>query len=479
MSHLTKIIATIGPASDSPEKIKQLIDLGVDIFRFNFKHNSVDWHEQRIKLINQINQQLGKHIGTLIDLQGPEIRLMLPYSPMPIDKDELIPIKTDFQTGEHLDKFVHFTTPEITAHLTAGDVVMADDGQLEFEVVRKDDQTFLRSKQAGELLDKKTINFPGLKLDFYQLIERDLEGIKLAERHQIDYVALSFVRTADDIRTLRQAMDEYQLQSQIIAKIENQQAIEHLDEIIYAADGIMVARGDLGVELPLEQVPYLTRKIIRSSIEHGKPVITATQMLQSMIEHPYPTRAEISDIATAIYSYTDAIMLSGETAVGKYPDKAVAIMRRTADFNEVQDISDIRIKFKLTIHSQTQMLAAAAYNLYLNLKSQQQPISAFVVFTRSGRTAKILSSFKPKVPIIAVCPEREIAESLSLYFAIHPFVQAEGEPNQAVRREDIQATVKKLVQANLLPAGQHVIALYGDYWSVKGGTSTIKLLATA
>jgi pyruvate kinase len=300
MNKLTKIIATIGPACDSPEQLTQLIKLGVNVFRFNFKHNTVAWHSERINRVNEAANKLKVKIGTLIDLQGPEIRLKMPVDSLNLKSGtEIILSEKVFvkpQAGFSL------THPSIIPHLKKDQTILADDGVFRFMVISSSrSECRLRVINGGQLGNNKTLNFPGASFPLPVLIERDLEGLQLAAKYEIDYIALSFVRDATDILVLKKELKKNKIKSQIVAKIETEQAINNLDSIINQADAVMVARGDLGVEMSLEQVPYYQKLIIQKCLLKRKAVITATQMLQSMIANPFPTRAEVSDIANAVW----------------------------------------------------------------------------------------------------------------------------------------------------------------------------------
>jgi pyruvate kinase len=475
MQRLTKIIATIGPACETEEQIAELIKAGVNVFRFNFKHNSVEWHNDMIQRVTKVSKQVGIRVGTLIDLQGPEIRIN-----MPVDAIDLT-IGEEVEFGESVfktkNKGFSISHPDIIQHLTDGQRLVADDGEFDFTVVKRDGQTFLRSESEGTLKHRKTLNIPGADFPFPVLIERDFDGLKLVKANDIDYVALSFVRSRSDIEVLREEMNKHDVKAKIIAKIETKKSLEDLDGIIEAADGAMVARGDLGVELPLEQVPYYQKQIIKTCIEKGKPVITATQMLQTMIEHPLPTRAEISDVANATYDLTDAVMLSGETANGKYPLKAVTAMRRTISFNEVKFLNDTRIKYNLTIDEKSDLICDAAYDLYLEAEKHNHQIAGIVVFTLTGKTAEILSSYRPNIPIYALCNNQKTADGLSLMYGVYPVVEGKKyRDNVRVTHSHVLAGLKYLTQKELIEQGHSYIVLYGDFWAENGGVSTIKLI---
>ncbi len=476
---LTKIVATIGPVTESEEMIERLISEGVNIFRFNFKHNTMDWHSERIERVNKVAKHMGLSVGTLIDLQGPEIRINMPTDFIEVHKNDLLLFGQE--AFESKEKGLSISHPEIIEHLTEGQKLLADDGVFTFYVQKKDGKVYLHCESDGKLLNKKSLNIPGADFPFPVLVERDFEGLQVAARNEVDYVALSFVRTATDLQVVRSEMDKYKVHAKIVAKIETKKAIDNLDEIIDYTDAVMVARGDLGVELPIEQVPHHQKVIIKKCLEKGIPVITATQMLQSMVDNPYPTRAEVSDIANATYDFTDAIMLSGETASGKYPVEAVMSMQKTAKYNEQMNMCpDIRTKFDFKIKDQTDIMCDAAYSVYLSSLEEENDIQAFVVFTETGRTAQALSRYRPKVPVYAITPDSEIAESLTICYGVTPIPGDQVDLDEKeVDKVGIMKTIHFLFEHKYITFGQKVIILHGDIWGVEGGTSTVKILQVA
>lgn len=473
---LTKIIATIGPASDSEEMIEKLINAGVNVFRFNFKHGTVEWHDERIQRVNQVAQRLQVPIGTLLDLQGPELRLRMKEDSMELtDGEEILLDPTDLTSSE---KAITITHPNIISELHQGQVMIADDGKFRFEVTQRDGKVYLRSQTTGKLGNRKTLNIPGADFTFPVLIDRDYEGLKMAERLNIDYVALSFVRSESDMDTIRDEMNKLNVKSLLVAKIETEKSLHELPGIVNKSDAIMVARGDLGVELPLEQVPYYTRQIIMECLIKGKPVITATQMIETMMENPYPTRAEVSDIANATYSLTDAVMLSGETASGKYPHLAVSAMAKTVMYNELRIEGDTRNHVKFEIKDQTDMICDAAYNLLLSTQRKGNQIGGFIIFTHSGNTARRLAMFRPRIPVFAICPNQIAVEKLTLNFGVHPILHPQIEDTSvAVTYEHIKGILEILCQSKTIEAGKQYIVLFGDYWAVQGGSSTLKIVS--
>ncbi len=473
MNKLTKIIATIGPSSDSPEMIETLINKGVNIFRFNFKHNTVEWHSERIVRVNKVAEKMGVRVGTLIDLQGPELRINMPVESIDLAEGEVLVFGQE--AFEKNKKGFSITHPHIIEYLKEGQQIIADDGAFTFHVVKKGKQTLLQSETTGVLKTRKTLNIPGADFPFPVLIERDFDGLKLASRHEIDFIALSFVRSANDITVVREEMKTHKVKGKIVAKIETQKALDDLDKIIEATDGVMVARGDLGVEIPIEQVPFYQKKMIKECIMHGKFVITATQMLQSMIDYPYPTRAEVSDIANAIYDNTDAIMLSGETANGKYPVKAVEMMNRTALFYEPKVETDMREIVTYSVTDSTTMMCNSAYNLYKQHLHSNEPIVGFVVFSQSGKTAETLSTYRPKAPIFAFSPTDAICDLLTINFGVTAFEFAFDKADEVVMVE-INKAVDMLRKQKLIDKKGKVIVIHGDHWGRGSGATTLRVV---
>lgn len=475
MQKLTKIIATIGPVTDSPEMIEKLIRAGVSIFRFNFKHSSTEWHNERMIRVNQVAEKMGVSVGTLIDLQGPEIRINMPDDHIDIKiGDKLLFGESIFKRTSPDVKGFSISHPDIIKHLTEGQVIIADDGAFRFHVEKAGSEWYLISESKGTLKQRKSMNIPGADFPFPVLVDRDLEGLKLAIKGEVDFVALSFVRTSEDMRIVRREMKKFDMTAKLVSKIETQKALDDIDGIIDESDALMVARGDLGVELPIEQVPFHQKNLIKKCIEKGVPVITATQMLQSMIDNPYPTRAEVSDVANATYDLTDAVMLSGETASGAYPLETVEMMNKTVMFNENKILDDTRRRFNYPTKDQEEVICDAAYNVYLKSMDSFQ---AFVVFTKSGRTAQLVSRYRSKLPIIAITPSKIVADSLTIQYGVYPiltdYIPTE---NQDVMHGDIKESIKYLISKKILQHDKKIIVLHGDVWGTKGGTSTIKIM---
>ena len=476
-TEFTKIIATIGPASESPEMIKKLIEEGVNVFRFNLKHNELDWHKEKISLVKKIAGEMDRAIGTLIDLQGPEIRLITPQmGEVQITKGEHIVIKKKTKDNETFC----LTDDVVLSYMEKGQKIVVDDGKFQFEVTKASaSEVVLESHSNGLLKTRKTLNVPGVYFPLAAITERDKEAITGFVKSPVDFVALSFVRTAQDVFDLKKFMDKVGFSGRVISKIETKLAIDNLDEIIDASEGIMVARGDLGVELPLEQVPYYQKIMIKKCIERGFPVITATQMIHSMIDRPFPTRAEISDIANAAFDLTDMVMLSEESAAGQYPLEAVNTMKKTIVFNEKSVlVKDTRSVFDFISVDAEEMLCDTAYNLYLQFHKKNFNFGGFVVFTESGRTARKLSRYRAQAPIYCFAPNEKVRDSLTVNYAVTPFVQPtifkKGLP---VKLDDMKNAISYLKKKGLLDENKYYILLYGDNWMAEGRVSTVKVIS--
>ena len=465
MHKLTKIVATLGPASDSEETIVKLIESGVNVFRFNTKHGTSEWHEERILRVQKIANEKKASVGILLDLQGPEIRLetfdKLPY---PMVKDQIIKITPSFTQGTESICIPHEL---VFQALSPNDQILIDDGAVEL-VVKSVSPDLIEAiaLEDGEIGHRKGVNLPGVQIDLPSLIHADLLKLDMASSNKVDFVALSFSRTKKDIEVLREEMKKRKFQAMIVAKIESMQALKHLDELIETADAIMVARGDLGVEVPIEQLAYWQKIIISKCRAANKPVITATQMLQSMTGSPRPTRAEATDVANAVLDGTDAVMLSGETASGKYPIKAVQAMARIAAFNE--KAAPLAI-FKIEPKNQTDIIVNATKEL---LSQKFVEVKLILVFTSSGMTARSISRLRPHVPIISITAEQKVVEELTLSYGVEAIKSnlREGEftlPNK---------TTNELISSGRLNKGDTIIVVHGQNFYKEGSTNAVALI---
>lgn len=461
---LTKIVSTLGPASDTEETIKKLIESGVNVFRFNTKHGTVEWHEERIQRVQKIANEMRRNIGVLLDLQGPEIRLETK------NKEKIV-----VQTGQRLRIVPSFVADEdliciphqlVFDTLKVDDQVLIDDGSVELKVVEANINYFVAEViEDGEIGHRKGVNLPGVDIDLPSMIEDDLVKLDMAATNKIDFIALSFCRTRSDIEMLREQMEKRNIKAKIVAKIESQKALDNLNEIIDAADVIMVARGDLGVEVPIERLAHIQKQMIRKCRIANKPVITATQMLESMTNNPTPTRAEATDVANAILDGTDAIMLSGETANGKYPVKAVSAMAKIAKYNE-----EIRAITKLNIEPDNE--ADLVVSTVLNLLNQKiTKIKFILVFTNSGRTARSISRLRPKVPILAVTQDQKIVEELTVSYAVEGYKSHLDDGVFSLPNK----TIDQLIESGRLEVGESILVVHGQHYYDEGSTNSVAI----
>ncbi len=464
----TKIVCTIGPTSRAPEMLTRLVQVGMSIARLNFSHGTAEFHAENIQRIREAAAALGKPVAILGDLQGPKLRVgIMQEGGVPLAAGETLILTTEPITGAPGRAPVQYEKlPEV---VDPGDRILIDDGLLELVVTDVAGQEITtRVLTGGILSSNKGLNLPRAALSIPAITEKDREDLRFAIEQGIDWIALSFVRTAQEVWDLKQAIRELSAfghQTPVIAKIEKPEAIDNIDEIIAAVDGIMVARGDLGIEISPEAVPMLQKMIIQKCNAAGKPVITATQMLDSMIRNPRPTRAEASDVANAILDGSDAIMLSGETASGKYPLEAVETMVRIACEVESQSVGR-RVQRSSTRTGRTfaEAVAHASVETALDLSAR-----AIVTPTTSGSTARIISRFRPPCPIVAVTPNPFTQRELVLFWGIYPLMSHRG----ATTDEVINDAVETAQRAGYVGEGDVVVVTGG---SVEGGGGTTNLM---
>ena len=465
----TKIVATIGPATSERDKVHALAEIGVDVVRLNFAHGTHEDHGRVIGYVREASAAVGKPLAVLADLGGPKIRIG--SLPVPIKLNELNTVvlsPEDIATGTEIPT----TYAELADDVKPGDRVLLDDGIMELRVLEVTPPRVLcRVVRGGLLKDHKGMNLPGVRVSAPALTEKDIEDLEFALSQEVDYIGLSFVQTPDDIRSLRARIPDGTL---IVAKIEKDTALENIESILAETDAVMVARGDLGVELPFEQVPIAQKRIIQLANLHGRPVITATQMLESMIEYPRPTRAEASDVANALFDGTDAVMLSGETAAGKYPFLAVEAMvriageiERTSAFEEgpkydVPMLHRLRIGATPTEHA----IAAATVEAVRLLGAP-----AVVTFTTTGSTSRLVSSYRPPVPILGVTDRPRTWRQLSLVWGVQP-VMCSAE----VSYEGMLETAREyLLSTKIARPGQRIVVTAGIPFHVRGTTNMLRI----
>ncbi len=466
-----KIVATLGPSSEAPETIRKLVEAGVNVARLNFSHGTHEDHARAIAAIRATSRQLVRPVAILQDLQGPKIRtgpLKAGRAGVRVVPGAHIVITTEgeFPGDENV---VCTTYPHLARDVRPGDRLLVDDGLLEFRVLSTDGvRVTAEVVEGGILKEHKGINLPGVALSVEALSEKDRADLRFGAEHGVDYVALSFVRSADDVTEAKRALAALGRPVPVIAKIEKPEALQVLDEIVAAADGIMVARGDLGVEVPAEQVPTLQKAIVRKGNIAGKPVIIATQMLDSMIEHPRPTRAEASDVANAVWDGADAVMLSGETASGRFPLQAVETMDRIVREAEQNlflarprpvDPPPPPVPFN-------DVVASAAVRAALDADAR-----CIACFTVGGTTARLLSRYRPHVPVVAFSPEQPIRRRMSLYWGVTPRIM------DPIRDADTmsQLVSERLVQEELASPGDTVVLVFGSPLGEPGHTNSMRM----
>ncbi len=467
----TKIVATLGPASDSFEKIKSLAKEGVDIFRINFSHGSREQHSDIIERVKKIGEYLEFPVAILQDLQGPKIRLGKIRNGKAFlrNGEEFILTVKDVVGDEHI---ASVTFPAVINDVSPGETIFINDGLIKLKIVKVDKENiYTKVIEGGEISDHKGVNFPNTRLSVPAITEKDKKDLEFGLKNGVDLVALSFVKSPDEVEELRSLMKKYGRIVPIISKIEKWEAVENLEEIINVSDGIMVARGDLGVEMPIEEVPVIQKKIISMCNKKGKPVITATQMLNSMIENPTPTRAEVTDIANAIFDGTDAVMLSNETAVGKFPLESVSVMRRVIKNTERSTIFKRFLKNKtenekLEDSSVSEAIALSANKIAENIKTK-----AIITATESGRTALLVSKYRPAVPVIALTPKTETLKYLTLKWGVIP-VKVE-----AFRTVDeiLQRAMEIAKEKGIVKNGDTVVITAGSHTGISGSTDLLKV----
>ena len=411
----TKIVATLGPACSTYEDIQGLIEAGATMFRLNTSHGNIQDHKSRLDTIRKASIDMGKFTPILVDLQGPKIRIGVLKEEIKLDMDDKIVLSPSVK-GEDI---IPVDYAGLANDVHPGDMVLIDDGKIELIVEEvKDDKVYAKVANPGILKSRKGLNIPGSTSSLDAVTERDIKFIEFAVENNADYVALSFVRQKEDILTAKKYLHELGSEIPVIAKIEKPQAVDNMSEIISVSDGVMVARGDLGIEISPEKVPIVQKRIINEATKQRKVVIVATQMLETMIEQPIPTRAEASDVANAILDGTDAIMLSGETSVGKFPKEAVKMMSMIA--NNVENSDFCKYNIDLPLNPTFQKTRQAVVNAAVKM-AQDVNAKALVSFTHTGYTPKLLSKLRPKVPIIVISDSPATCRRLNLYWNIISF----------------------------------------------------------
>lgn len=443
----TKIVCTLGPASDSVKEIQALVDAGMNVARLNFSHGTYEHHAQIIKNLRKVEKLTGKKIGILQDLQGPKIRITkTPEDGILIKPNQVITFTTN-------QKQTHDTFPinykNLPKDVKKNDTILINDGLIETKTLSKTKTTITVKVLTGGIIKKGNgLNFPDSDITLKTITEKDLKDLKFGLEQKVDFVALSFVKSKKDIEQLRKLTKN---QTAIIAKIERHEALNHLIEIIKSADGVMVARGDLGADVPPEKVPIIQKKIIHLANKHGKPVITATQVLQSMVKNPRPTRAEISDAANAIFDHTDAIMLSNESAVGKYPAKAANFLSKVAITVEKELEKNQELLPTTSKLSNINSACLSACEM-----AMESDADAIIIYTESGYTARNIAKFRPFTKIITITPSEKAARELTLVWGINEVYIKKFDTKNIKKIEQIKNFISR---EKLLKKGQEAVII--------------------
>lgn len=468
----TKIVATLGPATNTPERIAQLITAGLNVARLNLSHGTHEEHAALIAMVRAAAQRADQPVGILLDLQGPKIRTgsLVEGNPVELVASQQFTITTRDTAGT--EQCVSTTYDMLPVDVRIGSCILISDGLIELRVL-KTSGTEVETEvvHGGELREHQGINLPGVAVTAPTVTKKDVDDLFFGLSHNVNYIALSFVRSANDVQRVKDLITQAGKETPVIAKIERPEAVENLMEILQVADGVMVARGDLGVEMPIAQVPIVQKRIIEAANASGIPVITATQMLESMISNPRPTRAEVSDVANAIIDGTDAVMLSGETAKGLYPVEAVEMMAMVAEQAEQSkrhgDQGTHRPDIPPRLPSASRAIGAAAQAIVHNF-----PIAAIVVFTQSGTTARLVSQQRPGVPILAFTHSEQVYGQLALLWGITP-LRADFVDSLALLEQQIQTV---LVQRGYVHPGDYVVMAGGHPIAQRGQTNFLKIV---
>lgn len=465
----TKIVATLGPASSDPVRMAALVQAGVNVFRLNFSHGSADVHRNNVALIRDIAAQMDSNVGILQDLQGPKIRV----TRFADDRITLAVGDTftltcaDDSPGDQ--QRVGVTYPGLVNDVAVGDTLLLDDGRLTLKVTRLSGQDIQTEVVVGGTLsNNKGINIPNADLSIPALTDKDVEDLKLGAELDVDWVAMSFVRSRDDLLLARHYLSKEGSNAKLMAKIEKPTAVERFAEILREVDGVMVARGDLGVEMPPEKVPQIQKLLIRACREAGKPVVTATQMLESMISSPSPTRAESSDVANAIYDGTDAVMLSAETAVGQYPVEAVRMMDRIARTveNDEHYVQSMRSQAPRPDETTADAVSLGACDMASNLGAE-----LIVTFTSTGTTALRVARNRPAAPVLALTPSDRALRQLSVAWGVFPRLTDDIHSTD----EMVEVAQRVIAERGLLDAGSRYVITAGVPFGMRGTTNMIRV----
>ncbi len=460
----TRIVATLGPSTDDPTALRQLIDAGVEVVRINFSHGDLNEKSRQIERVRAIETEIGRHVAILQDLQGPKIRIGDLEQPLTLTVGQQLAIVPEGKA--HGSGRVSTNYARLAAEVQRGDPIFLDDGAMELRVESvSEDEVNCEVITGGELKEHKGVNLPGVPISAPALTEKDLTDLRFGLQSGVDMVAMSFVRRAEDAAGARSLMQELGSHVPLLAKIEKREALGNLDSILNAFDGVMVARGDLGVELGPEKVPGAQKQIIKSAVNLGLPVITATQMLESMTFNRHATRAEASDVANAVLDGTDSVMLSGETAIGRHPAEVV----RTMDLiiREAEQLVDLARQPVTLQESSNRAFCAAAIFL-----ASEVGAVALAALSRSGKTASILSSLRPRMPVFALCENQQLARQLCLRRGVWPIVVGPSRSDE----EASEQIARELSENGALPKGSQVVIVGAAPGGPAGETNFVRLI---
>ena len=456
MTKRTKIVATISPQTGAPEFLSQLFEAGVNVIRINTAHQDIEGAKILINNIRNANSA----VAILVDTKGPEVRTSSLGTSIQVNKGDIIFVKGDKNgTCECNTVFVNYDN--FVNEIPVGNRILIDDGDVELVVIDKNDDALVcEVKNSGEIKLRKGVNVPGVELKLPVISDKDRAFIEFAIENELDFIAHSFVQHVSDILEIKALLNEKQSFIKVIAKIENQTGVDNIDAIIEESDGIMVARGDLGIEIPIERIPVIQREIVRKCLRMNKPVIIATQMLHTMITNPRPTRAEVTDVATAVHEKADALMLSGETAVGAYPIEAVNVMTRVICESE-KLLDTYTLKPRIAGHTVLSVLAQAAVAACETL-----PIKAIIVDTLTGRTANYIAAYRGKIPVYAFCYSEMVCRQMALTFGVEAY---------AINKKDsrdmfLTETLERLIAENKVTLSDTVAVIGGSFGPTNGAS---------
>lgn len=469
ISRRAKIVCTLGPATDSPEVLSALLTAGMDVARFNFSHGSHAEHTRRLRKLRDLAARCGKSIAVMQDLQGPKIRTG------PLENGDHVELKTGARVtlttrpiaGD--GQYISTTFQRLPQEVPPGSCILLSDGLIELTVESvKGTDIHCRVVNGGALGEHQGINLPGISPRISALSKKDREDLAFGIEHRVDYIALSFVRRAEDVLALKRILARAGRAIPVVAKLEKPEAIEHLDEILRATDAVMVARGDLGVELPPEMVPVIQKRVISRASAMRIPVITATQMLESMTVHPRPTRAETSDVANAVIDGTDALMLSGETATGLYPVRAVEMMARIISVTEATQQSE---GFQNGWGRAETLDVPEAICETVAHMTHELPLKAIAVFTQSGSSARVISKYRPRVPVFAFSPFENVMRRTTLYWGVTPVQMRRLQSTDRM----VEAAAQRLREIGVVRQGDFVAVIAGKPIAKRGSTNILKV----